>query len=413
MNKSNKTILVALFLISLLDYFGLGVAFVVFSPLFLHLSGSTAILNPNDAYNLRLMWLSIALAIYPLGQFFGAGVWGQVSDFYGRKKILIFTLLGTIIGYIFSGIAISIASLSFLLFSRFFTGLCAGNIAVAQSSMSDLSTPENKASNLGLLWVGTASGWTLGPLIGGKLTDSHLVSWFGMAVPFWFAAVIGVVTLLYTVCFFRETVQSRGKTKFFVFTGVANIGSAIRSVQLRWVFILWIAYALSWTLFYQFFPPFLASQLNFGASRIGDVLAYQAATFIVTQLALVRMLSRRFAPRSILLWSLPLLALSMFAISISNNIKEILGLIFFYIVWMGFSLININALLSNSVSTNEQGKILGSASSVLALATIFTGFVGGPLMMIAKNLPLVIASVIALFSWIIIFFKMSEPSGSN
>ena len=175
MNNRQRNLNVGyLIAVALIDFMGLGIVVTLFPKLLL--DPAMGMLPTAWGHSARLTALGLFLAIYPLGQFFGAAILGKLSDHYGRRKLLIITLLGTIIGFLASGFAIVIQSAILLFITRLLTGLAAGNVAIVQAGLADVSADEkNKNRNFSMFQVALGVSWVFGPPLGGWLSSSALV----------------------------------------------------------------------------------------------------------------------------------------------------------------------------------------------------------------------------------------------
>ncbi|MBD1387585.1 MFS transporter [Mucilaginibacter rigui] len=144
--------------------------------------------------------IGLLTAAFSIAQFFATPVLGSLSDKWGRKPLLVISLIGTAASFVMFGFANSI----FMLFAaRILDGLTGGNISVAQAMISDISSPKERAKNFGILGSAFGFGFVIGPAIGG------LLSKFGLKVPFFFAAGIAVIGVLLTLFFLKETNQNK------------------------------------------------------------------------------------------------------------------------------------------------------------------------------------------------------------
>src|SRR6185369_2029743 len=107
-----------------------------------------------------------------------------------RRKLLAISILGTSASYVVFALGIVTKNLPLLFISRAFDGITGGNIAVAQAAVADITKPEHRAKNFGLIGAAFGLGFIIGPYIGGKLSDPSVVSWFSASTPFWFAAAL-------------------------------------------------------------------------------------------------------------------------------------------------------------------------------------------------------------------------------
>jgi MFS transporter, DHA1 family, tetracycline resistance protein len=152
MAKITKIIFFTVFL----DLLGYGILIPVIPLLVTDPTSPFFLLAPTATLESGLILLGFLIAVYPIGQFFSTPILGQLSDRYGRKPILIISILGTSISYVLFAIGIITKNIPLLFFSRFFDGMTGGNIAVAQATIADITTPENRARNFGM--IGAAFG---------------------------------------------------------------------------------------------------------------------------------------------------------------------------------------------------------------------------------------------------------------
>ncbi|MBI5153150.1 MAG: MFS transporter, partial [Parcubacteria group bacterium] len=138
-----------------LDMFGFGLVIPILAPLFFD---PTGVVHATYSHTLRSLMFGLVLALYPFAQLFGAPFLGALSDKIGRKKVILYSLLGAFFGYILFGIGVAFHRVSLLFLSRILSGFMGGNIAVAWSSLADASSEEEKVKNFSLMGIAYALG---------------------------------------------------------------------------------------------------------------------------------------------------------------------------------------------------------------------------------------------------------------
>ena len=168
-NKTLKASLYIALFVAFADNMGVGLIYPLFSSMCFDCSLPLLPFGTSNA--MRGVWLGLLLAVMPLTQFFSSPIWGGLSDGKGRKKTLQLSLLIAFFGYFISLFAVIFNNIILLLFSRIVIGFAAGNLAIVQATIADLSTKEEKAKNFGLYGMALGVGFTIGPFFGGSLSN--------------------------------------------------------------------------------------------------------------------------------------------------------------------------------------------------------------------------------------------------
>ena len=203
--------------------------------------------DPSSAYYMLPAGLTLKqgyiifgflVAAYSFMQFIATPVLGQFSDKYGRKKILAISLAGTLISYVIFAIGIVIKNIPLLFISRAIDGITGGNISVAQAVVADVTTPQNRSKNFGIIGSAFGIGFIVGPFLGGILSDEKLVSWFNAAMPFWFAAFLSAINVMVVIACLSETFKLQKYKNIIWSQSLRNIVKAFRISNLRVTFIV-------------------------------------------------------------------------------------------------------------------------------------------------------------------------------
>ena len=408
-NQKNRSLAALLFTV-FLDMVGISVVIPILAPLFL--IPSSGLLDASVGFSARAATLGFLLAAYPLAQFFGAPMLGALSDRHGRKKLLQFSLLGTVLGWMVFAFGLGAHSIPLLFIGRIIDGLTGGNTSVALSAIADLSEEKEKARNFGLIGMVFGFGFIIGPFIGGKLADPSVVSWFDFTTPIWFAALLSAFNVLALTYLFKETSTTRVRTPLDALAGFRNIRKAFRMANLRTMFVVVFLLAFGFNFFTTFFPVFLAEKFAFNQSRIGEMFGYIGFWIAFGQGVVTRAVSRRLEPKTVLLFSTALLGLTLPFLLLAPQASFLFLVLPFVAMFQALTYPNSTAIISNLSGKESQGEILGINQSVQSLAMAIPPIIAGFIVSININLPILVASACTLLAWTVfaLFYRRSAKA---
>jgi DHA1 family tetracycline resistance protein-like MFS transporter len=341
--------------------------------------------NPNSPHYLLsgrmsvqsgFVMFGVLVAVYPMMQFFATPILGQLSDRYGRKPVLALSLAGTSLGYALFAVGIVIKNIPLLFLSRALDGITGGNLSVAQASIADVTKPEDRTKNFGLIGAAFGVGFIVGPFLGGVLADPSVLRWFTASTPFWFAAILAAANTMQVLLQFDETNKHIRQVPVHFFKGVANIVRAYRMPELRTIFLTSFFFNMGFGFFIAFFGLFLINKFNFNEARIGNFFAWVGVCAIFTQIVTTRRVAARFTEPQVLRISLLGVSLVMFAYLAAPTPMWLFLIAPISSTFNGLSLANMGGLLSRSVAPQVQGEILGIGSSIAALANSLPPLIG-------------------------------------
>jgi DHA1 family tetracycline resistance protein-like MFS transporter len=351
------------------------------------------------------------VAIYPLMQFMATPILGQLSDKFGRKKILAISLAGTFISYILFAIGILLKNIPLLFISRAFDGITGGNISVAQAVVADVTPPQKRARTFGLVGAAFGVGFIFGPFLGGILSESKLVSWFNAATPFWFAAILSFADVIIIVICLAETFKLKKDKKIIWGQSIKNIIRAFNIRELRILFTTVFLFQSGFTFFTTFFSVFLITKFGFTQSNTGNFFAYLGIWLVFTQGFLTRIISNKFSESKVLRITLISTGVLILAYLLPNVWWGLLIVTPFFAFANGLSQANITGLISNSVGPEIQGEILGINASVAAMAqaipAILSGFIAASM---TPSSPSIVAAGVIILGGIIFITAYKKPS---
>ena len=361
-----------------LDALGFAILFPIMPELLADPSSPFYLLPKGSSVQNGYILLGSILALFPLMIFFSTSILGQMSDSFGRKKILAYTLLGTAISYILFAIAILIKSIPLLFVSRAIAGITSGNLSVASAAIADLTKPADRAKNFGLIGAAYGIGFIIGPFIGGKLSDPSLVSWFNPSVPFWFAAALSFINFFSVQNFFKETNKFIKEHALINWTkSIKNIIKVFEMKDLRLLYLTNFLYFSGFTFFITFMSVFLIDRFNFTQGNIGDFFSYIGLWVAFTQAVITRQLSKYFSERQVLKFSLVGGGLAVGLMYFASSWWQLYVFVPMFAICNGLSFANMAGLISRSAKENIQGEILGINSSVQALGQLIPPVLSG------------------------------------
>ncbi len=408
MRSQTRRTLIPYAIVILFAFIGFSLPLPILPEMFLDAKRS---ILPDASLHTKMILLGLVMASFPLGQFFGSPLLGRLSDRHGRKKVILFSLAGTTLGYLITAFAVSVYSVWGMFLGLALCGFCEGNVTIAQSVIADLTHKEEhraeKASLFGWINLFISMGFVIGPLMGGQLADPTVVSWFTFATPFWIAACMTVVGIGIIFFYSKETLQTKSKKEWKLFKAMWN---GMTRPKLKGFMVANFFLALSYFAFFRFFPVFLERQFDFNASMLSYVMVYNSLAIGAGVMWLVPFLSKRLKPvQSLCLFSF-LLAISSAVCLIPKSPYALfatlppVGLCLSVVITYGA------LLISNTASQQFQGQALGTLTSVQVLAEILTGLAGGPLAAYTTRLPILLGAAMTVVCGLLLFKSIKRES---
>lgn len=349
----NRSPLVVIFVTVLIDLIGFGIVIPVL-PFYAE----------GTVFNATPRTVGLLFASYSVMQLIFSPILGRLSDKYGRRPVLLLSIIGTGIGFLILGFA---TKLWMLFLGRILDGITGGNISTAQAYIADVTTRENRAKGMGLLGAAFGIGFILGPAIGGIL--SH----WGIHIPFLFAAALcfANATLLYFTL--KETVTADHPARNAAGTrGLSRLFSSLTQPRLGFVLVIYFLFVVAFSIMTTTFSLYTMFRFGYNAQQNGYLFAYVGLIAVIVQGGLIGRLVKRFGEISLVIVGALLFAGSLFAVPFVGPVTG--GLVALLIGGGIFSLGNslstpaLNSLASKSVGPAEQGSVMGVTQSAASLA---------------------------------------------
>jgi DHA1 family tetracycline resistance protein-like MFS transporter len=392
MNQQKSLLSMApLFLVLMIDGMGLGLLFPILNSIIV--DPSSAFLSAATTNGFRDILYGFIIGIFMICWFFGSAILGDLSDTVGRKRVLVICLLGAFGGYFISAIAITCNSIGLLIAGRIIAGFTSGSQPIAQAAIVDVSTPEYKARNIGLVLLFVSLGFIMGPILGGILCNPNLVSWFNFATPLYFAAAISLLNTFLLWAFFHETFKLSGQYQLKLHHALIIFQSAFRRESIRYLSVVLLTMIVGWSSYFTFISVYMLQQFHFTPMENGLFLAVLGIGFSLGCGYLIGFFSKRFELKNITIVGLFLTALviALMIIFKTEFIAWISALIIGTSLSIAYSA--LLAMFSNQVSHNEQGWVMGVTGSIMALCFGVTSFFSGFMAHFGADSPIFLAVI--------------------
>lgn len=390
----NRFAFILLLFVAFLDYLGIGLVIPLFAALLFDVN--VPLLNPETSNAVRGAWMAALIALGPFVQFFASPVLGSLSDGHGRKKMILFGLGVGAASYLIGMVGIGISSIWLLILYRGLFGASAATMPVIQAAIADMSTKEGKPRNFALYNMALGTGFTLGPFLGGTLSDSSLVSWFSPSIPFLVALLCTLLNLILIWKVFKETRVVKEKSKFEILEGFKHIKAAFVHPTLKISFLGFFLFYFGWEYFAEFVSVTLIQIYNFTLGQVGNFYAYMGFLYAIFTGIVIKPFVKRYDHKHLLLLaSLASGPYLLFFLQIKNPI-------FFWpyfvplILLLAFFYPNASTYISESASDDEQGEIFGVYHSVQALALMLSPMLAGSLVGRNPTLPVYLGGALMI-----------------
>jgi MFS family permease len=392
-----------LFLVLAIDSMGLGILFPILSSMII--DPSSTFLSQATSNLVREFFYGLIIGIYMIAWFFGSAILGDLSDIIGRKKSLLVCLLGACVGYLISGAAFYLHSLSVLIIGRLIAGFTCGSQPIAQAAIVDISAPEDKARNIGFILLASSLGFVFGPLAGGVLSDNHLVSWFNYATPMFFAGIFSLVNAGLLGKYFSETFTATRKAKIQPSLAIKIFVEAFKHPGICWLSLVLLIFISGWGEYFGFIAQFLLRRYAYSSLQTSLFMMVLAIGFSISYGFLVDYCSKHFNLKRCISINLFIAAVVCFITLVTYTP---------WIAWLGSVFIGMTVgvaysllitMFSNQVDEAEQGWVMGVTNAIMALSFGVTTFLSGFTAHLSEGLPLLWACLGMLIASVILTMK--------
>lgn len=312
--------------------------------------------------------IGILAGSYSLFQFIGSPILGRLSDKYGRKPILSFSLLGTSLGYFIIAAA---GSLPLIFLSRILDGVTGGNISVANAYIADVTTGKERTKAMGMLGSAFGLGFIFGPLIGAVL------SVYGFAVPYLFAGVLAFLNAILIMIILPESEKKATQRRVGNLFSLKVAREILHPQIVLDLTILFFLITFSFSLMQGIFPLYTNRLFSWDARHNGYFFAYIGIISVISQGLILRKLVDIIPERTIVRIALFLLTIGFTIFAFGRSPLPFFLGGFFLASSFGMLNTSVQAEISHFSNPEEQGIVLGFVQGLSALARSLGPIIGG------------------------------------
>ena len=337
-----------------IDVLGIGIIIPILPELIKEFAGGSTTVAGR--------WFGVLAATYAVTQFFFAPLLGAISDRVGRRPVILISLFGLGIDYIIMGFAPSIA---WLFVGRLFAGVMGASITTANAYIADVSGPENRARNFGLIGVAFGLGFIFGPALGGILGGIDL------RLPFFAAAGLALVNWLYGFFVLPESLLSENRDEFR-WAKANPVGSV--AVLRSYPLVAGLAFSFIFMVLAQrgletVWVLYTGHKFGWDAQANGLSLALVGIMATIVQGGMVQPVIKRFGERRAILGGLVIAVVTYLGYGLATEGWMLLAFIVFGSIG-GVAGPAIQGLVAGTVAPHDQGKVQGAIQSLMSLTAI-------------------------------------------
>lgn len=380
------------------DHTCLNITFPILTLIFF--DNQSHLFASDTSYAIRSMWYGVCVAIPHVVNIIITPFLSALSDEYGRRKLLLIGTCGALLFAITAALGIVWGSLSLLFLGRVIQGAFSRTNPIAQAVIGDISTNQTKVLYMGYLQTAISIGAFIGPVIGGYFANQFFFAQLNYSVPFFIAAIFGLISFIITCTIFKETLTEKPTYVTNTSFKLHRMLTVFLEPRVWRISVILLLSQISWSIYYQFMPPVLKTILHFDAHALGLFVGLIALWLALATGFGIKLLQRYLSLNHILILSLYLVL-----------VGTLLSFLFCFLNMKGFGSLLIwlaaiptavgdviaysclTALYSNAVKRTEQGSVMGICFIIVAIIWAMTAMIGGVLMSINTLLPSFIAPV--------------------
>ncbi len=359
---------------------------------------------PNYAKEIGASDLMIGMVagIYSLMQFLFTPIWGNLSDRYGRRPIILVSIGISVIAYLFFSQA---NTLFLLLFSRGLAGIGSGNISAAQAYIADITPPENRAKSMGLIGAAFGLGFIFGPPIGGLVKSLYGIEWVGLLTAF-----LCFLNLILALVILPESLKVKDENSPIRFLPIKDYIEVFKKPEQAKIFSISFLYINAFFVFQITATLLWKEHYGMDDKQIGYLFAYMGLSTTMVQGLLIGKFNQWMSEYNLLIAGSAMMMAVLYSISFvpfEYFLPFEMLLLFLFAVANGAISPTGLSLVSKTAQPHQQGKIMGLYQSFGSLARVTGPLIGSTLYGVQYHLPYLVGGSLLIIN-IILAKKLSK-----
>ncbi|MGE5464926.1 MAG: MFS transporter [Syntrophothermus sp.] len=316
----------------------------------------------------------LLVASYAAAQLIGAPILGRLSDRFGRRPILLVSILGTFLGFLMLGFA---GSLAMLFAARVLDGFTGGNLSIAQAYITDVTEAKERSKGLGMIGAAFGLGFIIGPVTGGFLSQ------WGYAVPAFVAAALSFINLILVYAWLPESLTQAKRASMAEKRPAVTLAALLEAMKRPFTGSLLITrffFGLAFAIFQTIFSLYTLKKFNLNARDTGFILTYVGVLSVIVQGFLIGRITKKYREDIVIVSMVALMAISLAGWALAPTVIGLLIILTPTAISGGILNTLLSSTLTKAVEPQEVGGILGLAASVESSTRILAPILGGALL---------------------------------
>lgn len=346
--------------------------------------------------------IGLLVSVYSAMQLVFSPILGRLSDRFGRRPVLLVSILGSLlsqVGYSFAN------SVETLLMARAVAGMCGANISAAQAYIADVTDDKSRTPAMGMLGAALGMGFVFGPTLGGLLGGKSA------SLPFLVAAGLSAINFIWALFVLREP-KPTGERRKAASLRWGVLVETLSQPNLRVLILLFFLITLGFSAFEATFSIFLSSRFHYGRAEASYLFAFIGINMVLAQGFLVRRLVPRLGEPRMMMIGVALMACGLGAMSWTTHVVALCVCLSVIALGMGLQSPSLSSLISKRAG-QLQGSILGVSQSSGSLARIAGPIAGGFLLEQSEHAPMMAGAALLGMAAILISIAVERPTPEN